>query len=114
MATARVKRGTSKQPSGLVQIGEIGIDAGMCYIGDPCYVIDAPLGRKNWSEFLTEMYESGGENARYWTVKSKPSEQSTHTFPAGIVTTTGEGDGCYPVYAELKSGRVHRIIINFY
>jgi len=37
-------------------IGTVGIDAGMLYLGDPCYVIDKPLGRMPWDVFLRNLW----------------------------------------------------------
>jgi hypothetical protein len=45
------------------QVGEIGIDAGLCWVGDPCYVLhtDQPpkaIG-KSWEEFCDILDEDG-------------------------------------------------------
>ena len=51
------------------QIGEIGVDAGLCWIGDPCYILHAdPAPRaigKDWEEFCDLLHEDG----RYPTCK---------------------------------------------
>ena len=94
------------------QIGTVGVDAGMLYLGDPCYVIDRPLGRMAWEDFLAALYADGSIDAPHWTVQGRVSEASPRTFPAGIVVTTG-GDGEFPVFAEIEDGRVRRVIIDF-
>jgi hypothetical protein len=85
-------------------IGRVGVDSGLMYIGDPCYVIDKPLGQMDWGEFLNMMY--GGRDPDVgltWIIENGTA----------IVSSTGYGDGEYPVYAEYKDGRVARIIIDF-
>jgi hypothetical protein len=104
----------ARTPKGMVQIGTIGVDAGLCYVGDPCYVIDNVLGAKPWGDFLDAMYAGSpeGADAPHWTVHSTTAH-GTRTFAAGIVTTTGEGDGEYPVYAKIRDGRVRQILVDF-
>lgn len=105
----------AKTRNGLVQIGTVGIDAGMLYLGDPCYFIERPLGAMPWGTFLETMYEATGEkeNAAYWPVRMKYAETDPRAFQAGMVVTTGDGDGEYPVYAVIKDGRVRRVVIDF-
>lgn len=93
----------------LVQIGTVGVDAGMLYIGDPCYVIDAPLGRRAWDQFLREI----GLEDKTWSVVE--GETATgNRFPAGLVCVSGAGDGEYPVYAEFTAeARIARLVIDF-
>lgn len=100
-----------------VQIGTVGVDAGLCYLGDPCYVIDNHLGKMPWGEFLNKMYASdpvNGENGRHWTVRSPMPNPAYGDFPAGVVVSTGYGDGEYPVYAEINDeGRVMSVTVRF-
>jgi len=102
----------ARTPKGMVLIGTIGVDAGLCYVGDPCYVIDNLLGSKPWARFLDDMYAGSpeGADAPHWTVHSTTGKLE---FRAGIVTTTGGGDGEYPVYAKIVDGRVRRILVDF-
>jgi len=99
-------------PKGYVKIGTVGVDAGMVYMGDPCYFIEKPLGRGSWENFL-DSREPPNEDASHWTIVSKFAEGSPHTFPAGVLVTSGEGDGEYPVYALIREGRVRKIVIDF-
>lgn len=104
---ARAKRGE-------VLVGTVGIDAGLLMLGDPCYVIDKPLGKTDWNEFLDKLYSGSpqGIDARWWTMMGALPNGSP--FRAGIVVTTGWGDGEYPVTAKLsKEGRVKSITVTF-
>lgn len=97
-----------------ITIGTVGVDAGMLYLGDPCYVIDRPLGAKPWGEFLEELYASQpqGSEANWWTVEGTLPNPA-YKFPAGMVVTTGYGDGEYPVEVELREGRVASVTVTF-
>jgi hypothetical protein len=87
------------------KIGHVGIDAGLLYIGDPCYVKHAIGSQHHWGEFLDTLYKShpDGENAPHWQLGQG----------IAVVTTTGYGDGLYPVYAEVRDGRVMSVTIQF-
>ena len=94
-------------------IGTVGIDAGMLYLGDPCYVIDRGLGKMDWNEFLDKMYAASpeGEDARYWPVKGF---MGMAEFTAGHVVTTGWGDGEYPVHVTFaEDGRIASVTVTF-
>ena len=93
-------------------IGEIGVDAGLCWIGDPCYILhtDQPpeaIG-KNWDEFCDIMHEDR---------RNPTCKQFTYDLGhpgLGVVVSTGYGDGLYPVYAEFDDeGRVARVWVEF-
>jgi len=100
-------------PAPPVKIGECGVDAGMLYLGDPCYVINAALGRKPWDEFIRAIAGPNGYLETYATVESVLPNGKT-PFNAGVVVTTGYGDGVYPVYAEFsKTGHIARITVEF-
>lgn len=86
-------------------IGHCGVDAGLIYIVDPCYIKSQPLvadGEK-WQEFCQEFYKGdkhGGTHSR--------------EMCNGVVTNTRNGDGNYPVYAiKNKEGETLRIVIEF-
>lgn len=99
----------------VTQIGTVGVDAGMLYLGDPCYVIDKELGKMPWGEFLDKLYASDPRpNAMHWTVSAPFPNPAAGEFRAGIVVTTGYGDGEYPVFAEInEEGRVMSVTVNF-
>jgi len=87
-------------------LGHISIDAGICWLGDPCYVL--PDGCDNnpgadWSVFCNTL-----------EVVTNPGEPTTHNFDGiGVCVGTGYGDGEYPVTAEIKGGRVMSVTVDF-
>jgi hypothetical protein len=94
------------------QIGEIGVDAGLCWIGDPCYVLHADpkpkaIGR-DWSEFCDILHDDDQYPA------CKQFEYDLGHPGLGVVVTTGYGDGTYPVYAEFSDdGRIASVCVEF-
>jgi hypothetical protein len=78
------------------QIGTIGVDAGLCWIGDPCYIMgdDASNRVHAWDDFCSKLDHDG------------PTMQSFDYFPGheglGVCVSTGFGDGSYPVYATIS------------
>jgi hypothetical protein len=88
-----------------VKIGHINVDSGTVFVGDPCYTAtnDASHRIETWAE---------------WCSKAPfDKEQYDVTEPAGrgvgLSIPTFYGDGTYPVYAEIKDGRVASISIDF-
>ena len=86
------------------QIGTIFVDAGLCWVGDPCYVMgdDASSRVKDWmADFCDKLDFNKNHNA--------PLGDGT-----GFAISTGYGDGEYPVFIERgHEGRVSAIRIEF-
>jgi hypothetical protein len=92
------------------KIGNFGVDAGICWIGDPCYILhtDKPpktIG-KDWSEFCELTLEED-----YPLYKSFNYDMGHEGL--GVCVSTGWGDGFYPVYARILNGRIMQIFIDF-
>jgi hypothetical protein len=90
-------------------VGHFGVDAGLCWIGDPCYVFHREEGPprsigKNWAEFCNLI-------EHYPTTKTFNFDGGHEGL--GVCVSTGWGDGYYPVYARIKDGRVMQLYINF-
>jgi len=84
-------------------LGHIGVDAGLCWLGDPCYVMgDGASSRvRSWKEFCGKLHR-----------KERSSEPLGEGV--GVAVSTGYGDGWYPVYGELNSeGRVAKVEVVF-
>lgn len=94
------------------QIGEIGVDAGLCWIGDPCYILHRETMPKaignDWDAFCNILSED-----EQYPVAKQFSYDLGHPG-LGVVVSTGYGDGTYPVYAEFNSeGRVAKVWVDF-
>lgn len=94
-------------------IGHIGVDAGLCWVGDPCYIFHkeekekkeliGTIG-KNWREFCDKINHEKG--------------YTSFNYPAGheglgFAISTGYGDGYYPIEIREVNGRVAEIRIKF-
>lgn len=82
-------------------VGYISVDAGLCWIGDPCYILHQDklpeaLG-ENWNEFCDKLYDEGNNGP---TMKSFEHYKGNEGL--GCVVSTGFGDGLYPVYAYVS------------
>ena len=85
------------------EIGTIGIDAGMCWIGDPCYLRGDDNGHAEgspagpWMEFIN------------WI-----GDDLTKQHPLGCVVSTGHGDGAYPVEVRYDArGAIAEVRVRF-
>lgn len=78
--------------SEMTLIGHIDVDAGIIWIGDPCYVMPDDASHrdetiKDWMKFCDAIHS---DDTHHW----EPAGQGT-----GICTSTWYGDGSYGVYA---------------
>lgn len=95
------------------KIGEIGVDAGLCWIGDPCYILHRE-GRnpeaigKDWGDFCNKLHDSDSDEPLAYQMNYDMGHEGL-----GVVVSTGYGNGCYPVYAEYKDGRIASVTVEF-
>lgn len=76
------------------KIGKISVDAGIVWIGDPCYIKDNFF--LPWSKFCNKLGIGVKE------------------FPEGLCLPSGYGDGSYIVYAEHgRDGVIQKVMIDF-
>ncbi len=93
-------------------IGDIGIDAGLCWIGDPSYILHTKqppkaIGR-DWGEFCDLLHQGG----QYPTCKQLHYDLGHAGL--GVVVSTGYGDGVYPVFAACNAeGRIAKVWVEF-
>ena len=116
-------------------IGDIGVDAGICWIGDPCYILadgdqpglDYDKLIDSWPRDKTpETKERYKQNLMRNMPDLTPKELEisveaqlimaqalVYEHELGICVSTGYGDGSYPVYARIKDGRVREVKVVF-
>lgn len=93
-------------------VGHFGVDAGLCWIGDPCYILHGEHGLpsslgKNWLDFCELLWSSSQKNATSFGYE-------TGGEGLGICVSTGYGDGTYPVYILEEEGRCAAVFIDFF
>lgn len=93
------------------QIGTVFVDAGLIWIGDPCYIMgdDATNRVTDWGVFCKELEDSGQYKQRF----SEPLG-----YGVGLAVESGLGDGEYPVFVEFEDmddwgSRVKSVTIEF-
>ena len=83
------------------QVGNISVDAGLCWVGDPCYLIqksNPPKEIENWGNFVEAMLRSTRSDSP--VIKSFNHKRGHEGL--GICVSTGIGDGLYPVFATVE------------
>jgi len=80
-------------------VGHCGVDSGLIWIGDPCYLKDSEFSKsEDWQGFCNSLRD-----------QTLPVENNS-----GVLTTTRFGDGEFPVYVTKdKDGRVKKMEIEF-
>ena len=99
------------------KVGVIGVDAGLCWVGDPCYVLHhnppfQELG-KTWDEFCQILWEKEEHGDG-----SVPASHAQFNYDLGhaglgVAVSTGWGDGLYNVYVRRAEGRVKAVMVVF-
>ncbi len=95
-------------------VGNFGVDAGLVWIGDPCYIIANDTTESRWPEWYTFLQELDA-------LREKSTYPAGVAFPyklghngLGVCLSTGYGDGTYPVFAHITDeGVVGGIFIDF-
>jgi len=102
-------------PKGFIKIGSFGVDAGLCWIGDPCYILhkDQPpkdIG-KDWSDFCDILGDKHEVSGDYQTAEFNYDKGHSGL---GLCIQSGSGDGCYDVYIKKGSdGYIQQALIDF-
>jgi hypothetical protein len=84
-------------------LGTIGVDAGLIFITDPCYIRRQPQlydGTK-WDDFCKNFYD-------------RPDGDNHKEMLSGVAVNTRDGDGSFGVYGIYdKGGELMRVEIDF-
>jgi hypothetical protein len=92
-------------------VGHFSVDAGLVWIGDPCYILHTDEGGlpktlgKDWSEFCDKLGNDYPTKRVFGFTEDGDG--------LGICLSTGYGDGTYPVYARIKEDRLVQVYIDF-
>ena len=94
-----------------LEVGVIGVDAGLCWVGDPCYCVTKDATERpaeTWSEFCDKLQDGREVDGAY------PFNFQLGHAGLGIAVSTGYGDGVYPVSVRKNAeGRVMAVMVNF-
>lgn len=97
-------------PEGYEFAGTIGVDSGLCWIGDPCYCVTPDADEHpapSWNEFCNTLEKIEKNGVAQWNYKGGSKG-------LGVSVSTGYGDGSYNVYVKkTKNGRIAKVLINF-
>ena len=91
------------------KVGEVAVDAGCIWIGDPCYVLPEDASHADWVRDWDNFCEAIDHSNPYTQFMFE------HGAPGlGVVVPSGWGDGMYPVFVELnEDGRVAAVKVVF-
>ena len=93
------------------RVGSFDVDAGLCWIGDPCYIIgreDLDYPYLNWDDFCNELFKKDEKGVAKW------KHDKSKSYGKGLTIQTGYGDGEYPVYVKRnKEGIITEVRIVF-
>lgn len=102
--------------SDLEYVGSFGVDSGQVIMVDPCYlhnITKFEYGKTyGW---LDGEYGTGDQNSYAEACETTSGEKQAGEMKtiSAVVSSTGWGDGQYPVYVRRKHGRIVQIVIDF-
>ncbi len=95
-----------------VRVGEVWVDSGQVLITDPCY-----LDRWVNDEYNGEAAKPNAKGEYPFSyvgaASATLSKARAGQLELGVASSSGWGDGSYPVYATFKGGRVAKLEIEF-
>ena len=94
-------------------IGHIDVDAGLCWVGDPCYQSDSKSLFEDWGLFCDKLF--AGQSEFHPPIGHVSFGHDNEIGEGkGIAVSTGYGDGKYPVYITRDSdGRINSVTVDF-
>ena len=101
------------------EVGVIGVDAGLCWIGDPCYCVTPDAGSHpadSWHAFCAKL-ETEEKRLRQTGRTGQLAVQWHYPLGhpgLGVSVPTGWGDGVYPVLTRWSDeGRIAEVRVVF-
>lgn len=96
---------------------EIGVDSGQAGIFDLASYRNDKIFEGITSKFEDSGYKSDGEDGENWYAhmcdRTLYTKESWGSYDAGVVSSSGWGDGSYPVKVQKEKGRIVGIFIDF-
>jgi hypothetical protein len=100
--------------------GEVAVDAGMLWIGDPCYVFFRPAPADfgaNWKGFVQRVFErerNGSMGVAQFRRHPREEGYVADWDALGCTVATGFGDGVYTLEVRRhETGRIAELRIKF-
>lgn len=93
---------------GWEHVGQVAVDAGCVWLGDPCYIIDNSQDwTRDWIKFCEKT--SNSHDKGYLQINFDSGHNGL-----GVLVHSGYGDGNYPVYIKKENNRVKEVKIVFF
>lgn len=100
-----------------VKVGQVPVDSGQVFVVDPCYVLEGDVTfETDEVGNMTVVEDNPYSRACAASLSDERAGQfaTNGRFSDAVCTSTGWGDGVYPVYVEYDNdGRVARLIVEF-
>lgn len=96
-----------------VLVGHVPVDSGQVFIVDPCYVLDGDVCFDEKDRVMSDNAYSRACAASMSDDQAGQFATSGGQFADAVCTSTGWGDGMYPVYVTYKDGRVASMTVEF-
>ena len=95
-------------------VGHVSVDSGQVMIVDPCYVLDGEYDEAPENDPSDHIQCTYGHPCAVTLSDAKVGEFFAKGYGTAVASSSGYGDGNYPVYAKKNgSGRVVELTIYF-
>ena len=110
-----------ERKNGRYKVGEVGVDAGMVMVGDPCYLSNYGKKSSDGFEWVESEVEDQKTTKKFDYSYSGACAATLSDNGAGelgrgdaVAVSSGYGDGVYPVYATYNhEGRIVKLEVVF-